>query len=200
MTAFVDRLMKFCDTEWMFFGQSSIRIDGKTTVGMSEYDDGAWQRIGDYWRLIGGPYKHLTGKDRGTPWSAAFISWCMNEAGAGAKFPYSAGHATYINASIKNVGRAGAPFIAHSPKTYALKPGDLIGYWRGAKAITLDNALQVGWYESHTDIVVEVGSGFAHTIGGNVMHSVTKREVKLGAAGELIDRSENWFVSIATNI
>ena len=90
--------------------------------------------------------------------------------------------------------------IAHAPKTYVLKPGDLIGYWRGAKAITLDNALQVGWYESHADIVVEIGSGFAHTIGGNVMHSVTKREVKLSAASELIDQSENWFVSIATNI
>lgn len=200
MTAFVDRLMKVCETEWMFFGQSSIRTDGKITVGMREYDDGAWQRIADYWRLIGGPYKHLTGKDRGTPWSAAFISWCMNEAGDGDKFPYSPGHATYINAAIKNVGQAGAPLVAHPPKSYSLKPGDLIGYWRGVRAINLDNALQVGWYQSHTDIVVEVGNGFARTIGGNLMHSVTKREVKLSAVGELIDRRENWFVSIANNI
>lgn len=200
MTAFVDRLLKVCETEWMFFGQSSIRTDGKTTVGMREYDDGAWQHIGDYWRFIGGPYKHLTGKDRGTPWSAAFISWCMNEAKAGAKFPYSPGHATYINAAIRNVGLPAAPLIAHSPKTYALKPGDLIGYWRGDKAITLANALQVGWYQSHTDIVVEVGKGFARTVGGNVMHSVTKRTVNLGAAGELVDRGENWFVSIESNI
>jgi hypothetical protein len=37
-------------------------------------------------------------------------------------------------------------------------------------------------------------------MGGNVMHSVTRREVKLNAKGELDDNRENWFVVIENNL
>jgi hypothetical protein len=67
-------------------------------------------------------------------------------------------------------------------------------------AVTYDKALQIGWYTSHTDIVVEVGNKWAKSVGGNVGHSVTKREVKLGAAGNLTDTSENWFVVIENKL
>lgn len=198
MSSIIHELLEVCDGEWNFFGNSVLRLDGTSRVGKKEYDDGAWQRIGDYWKFIGGGYQHLTGKDRGTPWSAAFISWCMKQAGAESKFPYSAGHAKYINQAIKNVkdGISDAPIVGHPPKDYTLKVGDLIGYWRGDTKIRFDNATQIGWYESHTDIVVEIEPGVAYTIGGNVMHSVTKRSVKLGPGGNLIDNRENWFVVI----
>lgn len=202
MTSIVPKLLETCRREWEFFGRSVLNTDGTSKVGLREYEDGAWQRIGDYWRFIGSGYQHLTGKDRGTPWSAAFISWCMNESGAGTGFPYSAGHATYINAAIRQgqSGTAHAPLIAHAPKSYRLKPGDLIGYWRGEKRITIDNALSIGWYQSHTDIVVDVDGNKAYSIGGNVMHSVTKREVRLDAAGALSDKSQNWFVVIGNQL
>lgn len=202
MTAFNSNLIAVCEKEWEFFGRSMIRLNGTTTVGLREYDDGAWQRIGDYWKHIGGAYQHLTGKDRGTPWSAAFISWCMAEAGAGNRFPYSPGHATYINAAIKNAksGAANASLIGHRPGDYTLKVGDLIGYWRGPKKITFDNALSVGWYQSHTDIVVEIKNGVAYSIGGNVMHSVTRREVRINDQGKLVDKRENWFVVVEQKI
>ena len=198
MASIIPKLITTCDAEWNFFGRSVIRLDGTSQVGKREYDDGAWQRIGDYWKFIGGGYKHLTGKDRGTAWSAAFVSWSMNEAGAADNFPYSSGHATYINQSIKNVnnGLVNSPIVGHPLKGYQLKVGDLIGYWRGDTKITFENARETGWYESHTDIVVEVGVGVAYTIGGNVMHSVTKRAVKLGPGGDLVDERENWFVAI----
>lgn len=169
---------------------------------MKEYEDGAWQRVSDYWKFIVGGYKNLTGKDRGTPWSAAFISWCMGQVGVGNQFPYSAGHAKYINQSIKNArsGNLSAPIVAHALKGYKLRQGDLIGYWRGDKEVNFENANAIGWYESHTDIVVEIGDGVVFTIGGNVMHSVTKRAVKIGSAGELVDNRENWFVAIENNI
>lgn len=198
MPSIVPKLISVCDAEWDFFEGSEIRLDGTSKVGKKEYEDGAWQRVGDYWKFIGGGYKHLTGKDRGTPWSAAFISWCMNDAGAGVNFPYSAGHAKYINQAIKNAknGTVGASLIGHPLKGYKLKVGDLIGYWRGDTKITFDNAIQVAWYQSHADIVVDVTAGLAYTIGGNVMHSVTKRAVKLSPDGELADKRENWFVVI----
>ncbi len=193
-------LLEVCDTEWAFFRRSRKNLDGSSVVGLKEYEDGAWQRVADYWKFIGGAYGHLTGKDRGWAWSAAFISWCMKEAGAGDLFPYSAGHYKWINRSIKAAAEGGGPLVGHRLNAYTLKPGDLIGYWRGDKVITFDNARTIGWYESHTDIVVEVANGVAYTIGGNVMHSVTKRAVKLNSAGRLIDRRENWFVAIESNL
>lgn len=198
MSSIIPKLLSICDKEWDFFGESVIRLDGTSNVGKKEYEDGAWQRVGDYWKFIGGGFQHLTGKDRGTPWSAAFVSWCFNEAGAGTSFPSSASHSKYINQAIKNVttGIANASLVAHPLKDYKVKIGDLIGYWRGNQKITVENATAIGWYQSHTDIVVEVGNGVAYTIGGNVMHSVTKRAVKLGSKGELTDKRENWFVVI----
>ena len=155
--------------------------------------------IGNAWAV---PYKNLTGKDRGTPWSAAFVSFCFKEAGAGEQFPYSPGHATYINAAIRNRKDAviGAPLVAYQLKEYSLKPGDLIGYWRGEKAITFENASEFKWYQSHTDIVIHVTDKFAYTIGGNVQNSVTRRQVRLNSAGELIDTNKKWFVAISNNL
>lgn len=205
MSAFTSKLVDFAIDEWEFFGRQEWRLNGTVNDGKKEYQDGAWQRVGDYWAFIAKThpqFKNLTGKDTGYPWSAAFISFCMDAAGAGTKFPYAPGHATYINAAIKNAknGTANAPIVGHKLLSYVLKPGDLIGYWRGGKAITFDNALATGWYQSHTDIVVEVGNKVAKSIGGNVGHSVTKREVRLNAAGNLTDTRENWFVVIENRL
>lgn len=205
MSAFTDRLIDVATKEWEFFGRQEWRLNGTVTDGKKEYMDGAWQRVGDYWSFIAKTYpqfKNLTGKDSGYPWSAAFISFCMDAAGAGGNFPYAPGHATYINRAISNaVGKvANAPIVGHQLSGYVLKPGDLIGYWRGEKAITFANAVSVGWYQSHTDIVVEVGNKVARSIGGNVGNSVTKREVRLNAAGNLVDTRANWFVVIENRI
>ena len=194
------QLLEKCAEEWEFFNRSRINANGSSIVGLREYDDGAWQRIGDYWQELGGGYANLTGRDRGVPWSAAFISWLMRQAGAGNAFPYSAGHATYINAAIRNANQGSGKLIGHKLRDYAPKPGDLIGYWRGERPITVDNARRIGWYQSHTDIVVAVDGRTAYSIGGNVMHSVTKRAVKLNANGLIIDRRNNWFVVVENKI
>ena len=202
MSPFTAKLIEFLLQEWSFFGNPEIRLNGTVKDGLKEYQDGAWQRVADYWEFIGGPYKNLTGKDRGTPWSAAFISFAFNQAGAGNLFPYSAGHATYINQAIRNFDNTqlNAPIVGRKLKHYPLQPGDLIGYWRGDRKITVENARRIGWYQSHTDIVVEVGRNHAYVIGGNVMHSVTRRQVRLNNNGELTDRRKNWFVAIQNNI
>lgn len=194
------QLVNFCFDEWEFFGKPEIRLDGTSVDGKKEYEDGAWQRIADYWQFIGGQYKNLTGKDRGYPWSAAFVSFCMHHAGAGTSFPYAAGHYKYINESIRNRDNPDACLIGHRPKEYSLKPGDLIGYWRGNRRITIENARNIGWYESHTEIVVGVENRKALTIGGNVGHSVTLREVRLNSNNNLVDRKNNWFIAIENRI
>jgi hypothetical protein len=194
--ASIDKLIEAATNEWIFFGSGTWKLDGSTTDGKKEYQDGAWQRVGDYWKFIGGAYSNLTGKDRGYPWSAAFISYCMNAAGAGGAFSYSAGHSTYINESIraKNSSNQGALFWGWGKSERPVAPGDLIGYWRGDKKITVENAPTVGWYQSHTDIVVEVGPKYAFVIGGNVGHSVTRKQVRLSSDGFLTDSRYPWFV------
>lgn len=194
--ASTDKLIEVATNEWIFFGSGTWKLDGSTNDGKKEYQDGAWQRIGDYWKLIGGAYSNLTGKDRGFPWSAAFISYCVRAAGAGDAFNYSAGHSTYINESIraKANGKQDALFWGWGRSERPIAPGDLIGYWRGDKKITVDNAPTVGWYQSHTDIVVEVGKNYAFVIGGNVGHSVTRKQVRLNSDGVLTDSRYPWFV------
>lgn len=201
--AIAQKLVDVVTAEWEFFGRQTFRLNGTVIDGKKEYQDGAWQRVGDYWRFIGTrfpSYSNLNGKDRGYPWSAAFISFCMHEAGAAGDFPYNPGHAVYINKAIRNSSAGTGKIFGRRLNNYRLKPGDLIGYWRGGQRITFDNAVSVGWYQSHTDILVEVGNGVAWSIGGNVGHSVTRREVRLNAAGNLVDRRENWFVAIENNI
>lgn len=198
MATIIPALVQVALAEWTFFGGGQINLDGTVKDGKKEYQDGAWQRVGDYWRFLGGAYRNLTGKDRGYPWSAAFVSFGFHEAGAEDRFPYAAAHATYINTAIRNAdeGMSTAPIVAHRLGDYQPKVGDLIGYWRGDTRVSFETARRIGYYESHTDIVVEVGDGYAYSIGGNVSQSVTRRQVKLNARGQLADKSANWFVVV----
>ena len=200
MSQFTNRLVSATHDEWEFFDFSRRDLDGTTHIGRLEYQDGVYMRVNDFWKLVHEKYKpkygHLTGKDRGWPWSAAFISFCMNEAKAGKDFRYSAGHAHYINNAIraKNSKDSKAIYIAHKKGGYTLKPGDMVAYWWGDKKISIDNALKIGWYNSHCDIVTEVGNKFVKVIGGNVMHSVTQKTLRTNAKGQLTDISNKWFV------
>lgn len=202
VSAFTDKLVDVAMDEWRFFGSPYWNIDGTTQDGKKEQEDGARQRIGDYWRPLGGPYANLNGSDHGYPWSAAFISFCMRTAGAGKRFSYSPAHATYINASIRAAAASSktAAFYGLEPSSQPVSKGDLIGYWRGNTKITVKTALQTGWYQSHTDIVTEVGKGFAYVIGGNVGHSVTRKQVKLNTAGILTDERYSWFVLMSNRL
>lgn len=200
MSQFTNQLAQVAIDEWEYFDRSVKRLDGTTRIGKVEYQDGVFMRVNEYWKLVHQKYKpqfsHLTGKDRGWPWSAAFVSFCMDAANAGSVFRYSSGHAIYINAAIRamNANDKSAIYRAHKRNDYTLKLGDMVAYWWGNKKISLNNALQIGWYNSHCDIVTNVGINFVEVIGGNVMNSVTKKELRTNSAGQLTDTSEKWFV------
>lgn len=189
LTPFKQKLIELVEAEQQFF------------KGHTETEDKFSERVGVFWKQ--GVGLSLTGKDVDQPWSAAFVSWAMKTAGAGANFPYSDHHGHYILAAIKNrqAGQLDAPIVGFRVSERAPRPGDLIGQGRATStSITYDEAAQEEHYPSHVDVVVDVGNGTLSTIGGNVSNSVTRRTVPLDANGLLAQPQGHWFVVIAVNL
>jgi hypothetical protein len=226
--AFRDDLVARAIAEWSWFGKDLGRNDkfvdasGATTTNAGtaakpnprkETVQPYCDRVADYWLAISSAdYKDLVskyakakGKLDGTvdlAWSAAFISYCMQMAGAGSAFPYAPGHSTWIVKSIKNrvAGKLGAGLVGYRPGEIPLAVGDLIGKPREA-GVTYDTAIQKGWFTSHSDIVVDIDTAnkVAHVIGGNVGQTVGKSQVAIKANGALNDPG-GWIVHIQNNI
>jgi len=196
--------------EWRLFGAP---VDDDTPgarpprapAEKPERQQGLWQRIGEYWwegLPPDAPLAAATGihdahgtaiaDDPGQPWSAAFISYVMRIAGAGARFPYSASHSTYINAAAAGTD----PILrAHAPETYAPVPGDLICHARGAaRALRFTDLPTPDPFTSHCDLVVQSAPGQLGVIGGNVDDAVTLRHVPTTEAGLMNDPTSPCLV------
>jgi hypothetical protein len=110
------------------------------------------------------------------PWSAAFISWVMCEAGLGAEtqFRRAIAHHTYIDQAIRaRDDRAPeAAFVAYDPGETAIAPGDMLcSSRRPAYRTIAERRRQMGvGARSHCDIVVTVDEPGRRVsaIGGNV--------------------------------
>jgi predicted chitinase len=204
-----DEVIRIANEEWEFFDRGTLK----------ETEEGAWQHIAsEYWQTqdvertdIDTPAE--VGSDN-NPWSAAFISWVMQEAGAGDQFNYSQLHADYINQAIED-RESEAAFIGHPIDAYSLQPGDLIGANRpdengpnGSDVIvTYDTAVDTGGYSSHVDIVVATrpDEGEIDVIGGNVDNSVTLETYTIDSEGKIInpddgDGSDDFFVVIENRL
>ena len=181
-------------------------------------DDGlrAWQRVAAYW--LGSNTLHRTSAHPGssacvstssaspattvdsalcrsfvldTPWSAAFISWLMMQAGV-YDFPASAAHLDYIAASHQQRG----PYRLSDPYQTRIRPGDLLCHLRGRSddldyqgLLTALSAGQTGGWQSHCDLVVASNPGgnrTSYTIGGNVLNAVTMRLLAVNERGALV--------------
>jgi hypothetical protein len=187
-----EKALNIANQEWVRFGHQSIDADGKMVKkGGRESEDDYYMRVADYWKQ--GVDRDLTGKDTHVPWSAAFISWVMKEAGMGDRFSYSDWHATYIRNSILARRRNNRDFAYWGYRLSERAPqvGDLVGYARQG-GIKYDYQPTV--YSSHTDLVVAVRPGEIDVIGGNVKDSVTKKTLKTDPEGKLIDKHYRWFV------
>ena len=208
--------------EWRLFGQ---RVDddppnSRQRPGPNDDPDripGFWQRIGEYWWLGQDANRReaaWTGmhdesgqefddrRDDYYAWSAAFISYVMRTAGAGARFPYAPSHYVYIDIGKEmKLGRtSGWTVIAERPEEYAPVPGDLICFSRERRPVKYDK-LPVRHFAGHCDIVVARDNGQISVIGGNVDHAVTMKHVPVTADGRLADCSDcvldaryPWFV------
>ena len=114
------------------------------------------------------------------PWSAAFVSWVMCEAGLGdpEQFQRDVAHRVYIDQAIRarDSEAPQAAYVAHDAGEAEIAPGDLICNARGTAGYrTLaDRRRDLGEYAgTHCDIVVRVDADRINVIGGNVIDGVT---------------------------
>jgi len=114
------------------------------------------------------------------PWSAAFVSWVVCEAGLAREewFARDIAHWTYLDQAIRAADdpTSGAAYRAHDPGEAEIAPGDLLCNSRGATAYRrlADRRPEMGRYApAHCDIVVRVGDDRVNVIGGNVVNGVT---------------------------
>jgi hypothetical protein len=178
---------------------------------------GHWERIGEYWWLgqdVDRRESAWTGMHDETgqeidanhddyyAWSAAFISYVMRTAGAGARFPYAPSHYVYINtAKDMKLGRtSGWVVMAERVDEYAPLPGDLICYAREKYKLTYEK-LPRRRFAAHCDMVVATDKAQISVIGGNVDHAVTMKHVPVTTDGRLADPGARvldtrypWFV------
>lgn len=226
--SFQEELVARALEQWEKFGRDEGRedkfIDSNDNTTKDETTNGVpnrrketvepfASRVANYWLAIpSAQYNDLVkkfakakGKLDGTvdlAWSAAFISYCMQMAGAGSSFPYAPGHVTWMILSIKNrkANKLKAPLVGYRLGEIPLQPGDLIGRPR-EEGVTYDNAVAKGWFVSHSDIVVEIDKAnkVAYVVGGNVGQSVSKAKVTIDDQGRLTD-TDGWIVHIQNNI
>lgn len=168
----------------------------------------AWQHVWRYWHAVPDFYaQHMAwlgamapeALRRTTlidqPWSAAFISWLMREAGlTQTQFAFSASHHDYVRASLAATEaehhgsgtaygwRACDP--AHTPP----RLGDLLCFARGTSA-SLDTFAQIraavlrGPVSMHCELVVLHDTGQIQAMGGNVLDTVVLRTLDLARNG-----------------
>ena len=190
--------------EWRLFGapvdddDPEQRPEPTSAATKTERLPGLWQRIGEYWwtgqdpdeREVGWTGKHGDGagvfnwnNDASYAWSAAFISYVMRVAGAGAGFPYAPNHATYINIAAAGGARR---LRARDPALYAPLAGDLICAGRGAsRIIAFHNLPTRDPFPAHCGLVVGRVPNQISIIGGNVDDAVTLTHVPVGPTGLL---------------
>ena len=209
--------------EWRLFGEL-IDDDPPGTRSPPPPDQkpermpGLWERVGEYWwtgQDADRPERNWTGRhdengnefpagqDEAFAWSAAFISYVMRVAGAGARFPYAPAHHTYINlARQQSLGRTQWWAVtAEPPDTIPPQPGDLICAGRDwAQDLRFEDLPTGKSFPAHCAIVVATGAGLS-VIGGNVDDAVTLTHVPTTADGRLaeagglpVDTRYNWFV------
>jgi len=144
--------------------------------------EGPWivERQNDRWNGLDGISSRWN-----APWSAAFVSWVMCEAGLGAtaQFRRAVAHHTYIDQAIDaRDGRAAqAAFVAHDAGETTITPGDLLcSSRRPAYRTIAERRRQIGvGARSHCDVVVKVDAagGRIHAIGGNVRGVVSLKQI-----------------------
>jgi len=144
----------------------------------NEKSDPYYRYVGEMWKAIGEPYdgrsKYPSGKD--VPWSAAFISWVVREAGpAYANFSFAASHSKFVNNAIKArlTDQQNAPFWGYRITEEKPQIGDIVQRNRGGGNYSFSYAENHAQYDSHSDIVVEVTPDVVRVIGGNVDDSVS---------------------------
>lgn len=189
---------------------ASMTVSEAETARLADGLTPAWKRVADYWRgsgllsaMAGFPgasecaYASNDGYpspacraflvDR--PWSAAFVSYVLVQAGA-PNFRASPSHFDYVREAFLSSGTAA--YRLADPDLEAPATGDLLCFVRGAGSVTGYPGLRAfiaggagGRLAMHCDIVVGAGDGRLYAVGGNVLQGVTMRVLNLNRNGML---------------
>jgi hypothetical protein len=218
-----DAVVAIALREWRLFGSpvddNPPGIYRPASEDKPERQQGLWQRVGEYWWLAmdaGAAEAAWTGRhdangrvfpsneDGLYAWSAAFVSYVMRIAGAGARFPYSASHSDYMDVAAEMAaGRTSGWLIAaERPEAYSPRQGDLICFGRGSAHDLRYDDLPAGHFPGHCDIVVDTAvAGQIGVVGGNVDDAVTLKHVPVTPDGRLattdgrvLDARYPWMV------
>jgi hypothetical protein len=191
-------ILRLADAEWNAFGGQTIYHDGGREridpVGVWEDERRGSPRIARYWQTVD---EDWTGYDCDKPWSAAFISWVMQEAGVPpAEFSPSGLHADYLRAILRRQDAPGARFAVHDAASYPPKPGDLICATRAGASLAAFDDIPDGT-PMHCDLVTKVDGEQLESIGGNVRNSVSKTVRQVDAFGRLdLDHDRPWVLVV----
>jgi|SRR5215210_6047166 len=139
------------------------------------------------------------------PWSAVFISWCVQQAGATrSEFKFAMAHSVFVNQAIKNALNGEGVFQGFDITAQKPAVGDIIQNNRRGNNFDFAFARTHANYESHSTIVVEIGQdtqgGFAFCIGGNENDSVRRSVVRLNATGFIKQRDGNPFICVVKDL
>jgi hypothetical protein len=168
----------------------------------------AWQRVAQYWRETGLLSRLGVGDTESCmavpldpslaprcrsfvvdyAWSAAFVSWVMQRAGAPG-FRLSASHIDYVRDAFRAPERS--PFLPTDPALATPAQGDLLCHVRGGgDALGFAGLQRIAarrdGLNMHCDIVVAAspgGDSTAYLVGGNVQQAVTMRLLPLNRKG-----------------
>jgi hypothetical protein len=204
------RIVDLAMQEWVFFGSriAEPRDDGDDDLPEEQRrqrrprlspEEAARvaPAIAGYWAvtpqgswIVGRQNERWNGPDGigarwNAPWSAAFISWVMCEAGLGTsgQFVRAIAHHAYIDQAIRarDGSATQAEFTAHEIGEVAVRPGDLLcAARRPVYRSIADRRRQMGTgARSHCDIVVRVDpvARQVHAIGGNVRGVVSLKRL-----------------------
>lgn len=94
-------------------------------------------------------------------------------------------------------------FRGHDPSGYAPKLGDILQNNRAGNSYTFPYASTHKSYQSHSAIVIEVGTDtkgrYLRTVGGNESDSVGMKEVRLNAQG-IVKNPLGLYISVIENL
>jgi hypothetical protein len=195
--------------EWEFFGRQTVILRGSEEsiphVGSWEDDGRVYSdRVNSYWRAVGKP--GLNGMDCREPWSAAFISWVMENSGVPAsQFRPAGAHWVYLADAIDQSPYPGRWFVPRRVMDYSPEPGDLVCASRGFTRPETFNGYvspsMLAGYNTHCDLVVAKSGQTLDVIGGNVRNSVSRTNVELDGEGHLkpVPRRP-WFVILQNRL
>lgn len=188
VSAFKIKLAEIANDEFQTYG------------GHSEAGGVLGPRIETYWTDLQWNFPGVK-----TPWSAAFVCWCLRKAGATKdEFLFHPRHAVFVHWAIANEKAGTGLFRAVRYDAAPPEVGDLVHWNQPGGTFDFPHATTEDSYPSHSAIVVALGQDddgrFAMTIGGNENDSVGRTRVRLNIAGSIVQRANSPFISLVRTL